>query len=401
MKDKHSAALWMFALLGLSCLLVSVDRRIFWVLASGIRHDLGLTQRELQIASEAIQLGLGVASFGAGYLVRVFNRKGLAIAGLLIASLATTWTAYAEDFQGMFAMRLVVGAGIALHVLAILTIGINRFPRHRPNVVAAVLFSMGAGALIAVNLGTIIGEATDWHETLIAFGLAGLPVAIAIFVFATTWFSEATGPQRLDNYQVQQPPARSMWSRRLMLLGVMTVLLSLCASSFRDNYLYHIREESGFTWQFGQLAVSAYAFGNLFAFYGASVFRRYGARNALITSFALTGMLSFFIFSISWQYAYAHVMFSILLGFFLGGIATVSLLSEMIDSVVTAQRGPVMGFFFGCLITPNVFSNGLCQIAESAMGYAWAGLLLMSGSAVVAAALATRLPARHRTYRRN
>jgi hypothetical protein len=72
----------------------------------------------------------------------------------------------------------------------------------------------------------------------------------------------------------------------------------------------------------------------------------------------------------------------------------------MIDSVVIAQRAPVMGFFFCCLITPNVFSNGLCQIAEAAMGYALAGLLLMSGSALIAAVLATRLPALHRKHRR-
>lgn len=400
MKDRHSSALWMFALLGLSCLLVSMDRRIFWVFASGIRHDLGLKQQQVQMASEAIQFGLGAASLGAGYLVRVVNHKGLAITGLLIASLATVWTAYVQDFQGMFATRLVVGAGGALNLLAILMIGIHYFPRHRPNVIAAVFFFMGAGALIAVNLGPIIGGATDWHEPLIAFGLVGLPMAIAIFVFAKPWFTEATAPQRLDTYPIQQPPASSIVSRRVMLLLVMTVLLSLCVSSFRDNYLYHIREESGFTWQFGQLAVSAYAFGNLFAFYGASVFRRYGARRVLITSFALTGTLSLLIFTISWEYAFAHVMFSILLGVFLGGFATVSLLSAMIDSVVAAQRAPIIGLFFACLITPNIFSNSLCQAAEGAMGYVTAGLLLMSGTAFLAAVLATRLPALHRTPRR-
>ncbi|OPA86086.1 hypothetical protein BFW87_25370 [Pseudomonas fluorescens] len=390
----------MFALLGASCLLVSMDRRIFWVFASGIRHDLGLTHTQVQMASEAVQLGLGVASLGAGYLVRIANRKGLAITGLLMASLATSATAYVLDFQSMFAVRLVVGAGVALHCLAILTIGINCFPRHRANVVAAVIFFMGAGALIGVNLGTIIGEVTDWQGTLIAFGLAGLPLAIAIFVFVKPWFSEAVLPQRWNIQPVQPPPASSIWSRRVLLLGLMTVLLSLCVSSFRDNYLFHIREEGGFSWQFGQLAVSAYGFGNLFAFYGASVLRRYGARSALIASFALTGILSFCIFTMSWEYTFAHVTLSILLGIALGGIATVSLLLQMIDSVVAAQRPPVMGLFFTCLITPTILSNNLCQIAEQAMGYAVAGLVLMSGSALIAAALATQLPARQRTLRR-
>ncbi|MGE8143983.1 MFS transporter [Pseudomonas frederiksbergensis] len=394
MKNKHPSPWIMFALLVFSYALVSMDRRIFYAFAGSVRFDLGLSQSEILLASDATLLGIGVTGIGAGYLLRSVNRKGAAIAGLLIASIATFAISCSHNFMQVFAARLMVGVGVSLQLVAILAIGINYFVRHRSYVVAAVFFAEGLGSVIGLNLGAMIDEASGWRPPLACFALAGLLMALAVFLFVKPWVSQARLIVPLGAHQALDATAKSMWSRRPMVLAAITLLLGLALFGYRDFFNAHLREMGGFTWQTGNMTLSLYAFGSMFAFYGASIFEKYGGRTVLMTSFLLTGACSLLIFVDVWHSTVMHVLLSLLLGIGFLGIATVTVASEMIKSVAAAQGPPIVGLFTACLFLPATLSGPLARALEASMGWSAAGMVQVSGSVFFAALIATRLPGR-------
>lgn len=392
MSEKNRAALWMLGLLALSYALVSADRRVFDVLANSIRYDLGLSETQAMLASDATLLALGVSSLGVGYLTRVFNRKVVALAGLLLASLATLAVANAQDFTELFIARLIVGLGTSLLFSAVLTIGIRYFARQRFTVVALVFFATGLGTVVGINLGGIFDEELGWRGLLIAFGMLGLPMTVMLILCVKPWFAQTRVLIPLDSISPQFAPEQSMWSRQPMLLGGMTILLGISIFSFRNVYVSHLREVGGFTWKTGQVTPSLYAFGFFFAFYGASLFKRHGARTVLMSSFLLAGMLTFIMLLGVWHNAVAYVLNSLLLGIILAGVVTVNLMSEMIRSVVAEEAPLVMGWFAACLFGPVILLNPLTLILQESLGWRGAGMVLITGSAVVASLLAMFLP---------
>lgn len=393
MSEKDRAAAWMLGLLVFSYALVSAGRRVFGVTADSIRYDLGLTNTQTLLASDVTILALAVSGLGVGYLTRITSRKIITLVGLLVASLATLAVAWAQDFTEIFVARLMMGVGTALLLSAVLTMGIRYFSRQRFAVIALVFFATGLGSIVGMNVGGIMEDDVGWRQTHITFGLLGLTLAVLIMLYVKQWFSQSrvTNPFFYNEF-THPAPSPSMWSRRPMLLGAMTVLSGVAVFCFHSIYISHLREIGGVTWKGGQVTLSLYAFGNLFAFYGISLFKRYGARTVLVSLFFMTGILSFIMLLDIWKTNAIYVFFSVFLGISLGGMATVALMAEMIKSVVAEEAPPVMGWFTACLYGPGFLLNILSEGLLEAMGWRGVGLVLITGSLIGASLLAMLLP---------
>ncbi|WP_219268457.1 MFS transporter [Pseudomonas sp. Xaverov 259] len=392
MNSKQVSALWMSLLLALSYVLVMIDRRIFGAVLSSLRQELGLSATAAALAADASLLGIAATSIGAGYLARGINRKAVAVAGLLLTSAATVGVACAEGFTSVFLARLMLGVGISLLVTSAFTMAINYFVRQSSATVATLFFVTGLGATLGMSLGEILEGVLGWRSVLVMLGFMGLPLTVLIVVFVKPWFSQSRVISLTYDVHTQRVLVNSIWSRVPALLGFIVFWVGLTVYSFRNLYIPHILEADGFTWTTGQIANSLYAFGNLFAFYGAFLFRRFGARSVLVATLPLAGALSLVMcFEIS-HGAALYILFASVMGISLGGIAAVALLSEMLKSVVSKEVGPTIGLYFACFYGAGTLSVPLSRTLQDAIGWSFACMVLIAGSLLVAGGLAIFLP---------
>lgn len=159
-----------------------LDRLVIAVMIEPIKRDLELSDTQLGLVS-GFAFALLYASFGLplARLADQRSRKWLLAACLTVWSSTTALTGLARNFVELFAARMAVGVGEAGCVPAAHSmIGDLVTPDKRA-------FAVGvfqSGGLIGLSVGlAIAGIATErfgWRDTLLAIGVAGLPLAVLV-----------------------------------------------------------------------------------------------------------------------------------------------------------------------------------------------------------------------------
>src|SRR3954468_2355340 len=108
-QSRSRVALAMFAVLLVSYVINAMDRQLFSVLAPDVRKALGLTLPQVGLAATVFTLGMGLAGIPTGYLLTRMSRRGVAIIGLIIFSVATYLTAYATGMPDLLLYRFISG----------------------------------------------------------------------------------------------------------------------------------------------------------------------------------------------------------------------------------------------------------------------------------------------------
>ena len=123
-----------------------LDRTILNVIVDPVRADLGLSDVQISVL-QGLAFGLFYATVGLplGLTVDRYARRSLVIAGIIVWSLATLVSGFAQTFEQLFAARLLVGLGEAVLSPAAISLIADLFPpttRGRP----ISLFLMGQAA---------------------------------------------------------------------------------------------------------------------------------------------------------------------------------------------------------------------------------------------------------------
>src|SRR5215217_267979 len=145
--NKNKAAFWMFVVLLLSYVVNAMDRQLFSVLAPDVRKALGLSLPQVGLAATVFTLGMGLAGIPTGYLLNRMSRRGVAILGLIIFSVATYLTAYSQGMSDLLLYRFISGLGEAMQLTALLAIGTTYFMNHRAVAASSLNFTFGIGAV--------------------------------------------------------------------------------------------------------------------------------------------------------------------------------------------------------------------------------------------------------------
>jgi predicted MFS family arabinose efflux permease len=390
MKNSWHNTYLMIALLIFSHMLIfCMDSIIYFVIGS-IRSDLELSDTQARLVYGASIFGMAVMSIPIGYLLRTANRKWVAVAGLLVSSLATIATAFCHSFEAIFIARLTMGFGLALNTLATLAIGLSYFSRYRTNVIAIEQFSAGVGLVLGLNIGVILGETLEWRETSTILTSAGLLTAAALSLCLKPWLSQARANINLQVQHTHNTLSKTIWSKRPIMLGAITVLISLAYFSYPVMFASYLQEKGDFTWQAGEMTVSLFAAGNLFALYGPSLVKKFGAKTLLLRVLLLTAALSTLLFTNFGYSTTLQVIFSVYLGMAIS-VTLVTLSSEMVNAVIPSQSTPAIGLFTACLCAPIIVPAPLMRAIQEIAGWDVAGMVSISASLLLATLITSQL----------
>ena len=395
--SRNASALGMFAILLLLYGVNAMDRNLFFVLTTDIREALNLSLPEIGLASTIFTLGMGVAGLPAGVLLAKLSRKGGAILGTLIFSGATLCTAYASGLHHLLLCRFVTGLGEAMQLTAILAIGTTYFANNRAIAASSMNFVFGIGATVGPNLGAAILHLSDWQMPFIVFGLAGIPFLLATLFLVRSWFSEVGAHEGTPVAETRDDISDTLFSARPLLLAAATVFAGLALFGYLGLYSSFLREQVGFTATEAALAIGCYGSGALIAPAGGWLGDRYDYLKLLRYAFLAAALIGGGLFTELGHSLVAHLVLCVLFGVMMTSMLYVNLSSAMIKSVTRNKVTQASGLFVAALYTPGAFAGYLLGLLKTELGWTTAGLVQVSGCAIIGAALclaASRVRAR-------
>jgi DHA1 family inner membrane transport protein len=385
--NKQKAAFWMFVVLLLSYVVNAMDRQLFSVLAPDVRKALGLTLPQVGLAATVFTLGMGLAGIPTGYLLTRMSRRGVAILGLIIFSVATYLTAYAHGMPDLLLYRFVSGLGEAMQLTALLAIGTTYFMNHRAVAASSLNFTFGIGAVIGPNLGAAILGATEWRMPFIVFGLSGIVALVLILLFVKPWFSEVRAGEQAASTTPEEGVAESIWARQPLTLAIATMFAGLAIYGYLGLYPTYLRDALGFTPKQAGLAVSFYGFGALLSLFGGWLGDKYDYRKLLVIALVVSAVSGGLLFTGLEKSLTLHIVFSFVFGGAISGMVYANLSAGIIKSVRRAKAAYASGLFVASLYIPAAFAGYLLGTLKENFGWSTAGIVQVAGCAIVAALL--------------
>jgi MFS family permease len=237
------AGWWAAALFTVAAMVSYTDRFILSLLVDPIERELGISDAQFSIivgaAFAVFYTGMGVA---AGWLADRHNRKRMIIIGILIWSVATIATGFAENFNTMVILRIVVGTGEAMLMPAAVSILADMFPPERRSMpLALLMLGMIAGNGFAFLLGgalvelvshqafsglPVLGDLSGWRVVMVIAGTPGIFLAAAMVSIREPLRTVSRPPNSLAE------PLAWLWQHRRQLAPIYLGCAALSLGDF-------------------------------------------------------------------------------------------------------------------------------------------------------------------------
>lgn len=172
---------WLFvALLCVVGCLNYLDRTMITTMRSSIMVDMPMTEAQFGLLSSVFLWVYGLLSPFAGYLADKFNRSKVIIFSLLIWSVVTWLTAYAQNFDQLLIARALMGISEACYIPAALALIVDY---HKGTTRSLATGIHMAGVMAGQSLGFVGGWIAEKHHWTLAFiimGIVGIVYAVAL-----------------------------------------------------------------------------------------------------------------------------------------------------------------------------------------------------------------------------
>lgn len=280
------AAYYALFVLTLANLLNYLDRQIVSILAQSIKADLQLDDADLGfLLGTAFAVFYSVVGIAMGRISDGLPRKKVMALGLTLWSVMTSLGGAATSFAGLGLARIGVGVGEAVATPCAQSLLADMFPQRNRAIAMSIYLSGtffgGALAMIvggyflehwkdmcsAVPIGGACGLAA-WKAALIAVGLPGLPLALALLAIReparTTQTKGSAGRFVLGEFASALPPFtlmtvyRAGGARGLIGNLLLAGLLALAA-----GVATHFTGDAAQWWSFGLGAYAVVTWGQI------------------------------------------------------------------------------------------------------------------------------------------
>lgn len=161
-----------------------VDRQIINIIAESIKLDLSLTDAQVGLLiGPAFAVSYTVAAIPMARMAERWNRVRLLSGLVAIWSILTALGGVAQSFRVLILARIGVGAceaGCVPAAHSLISDTTSREARGR----ALAIFSTGLpiGSLVGLALGGFLAHRVGWHGALLAVGLPGLLLSLALAI---------------------------------------------------------------------------------------------------------------------------------------------------------------------------------------------------------------------------
>jgi len=174
--EKLSPALWgVLTLLFLALFINYIDRGALSIAAPMLKEQFGMSPGRLGVLLSAFFWTYASFLLISGWLADRFDAGVVLAAGFFLWSMATLFTGVLPGFAGLFAMRLLLGAGESTAYPCFSNLLVRHFPeRHRGFANAFISMGISAGPAFGLLLGALLMGRYGWRPYFIGLGCVGL-----------------------------------------------------------------------------------------------------------------------------------------------------------------------------------------------------------------------------------
>jgi len=160
-----------------------VDRQIIAVLATQIRTELSFSNTQVGILyGPAFSLVYAFCGIFMGRLADQFSRKYIILSGLLIWSLMTFASGFANSFAFLLSARFAIGISQSALSPSVYSLLADYFsPKHRARVFSVYASGIFIGVGLSFLIGGSIAQSYDWRVALKSVGLPGIGLALLAY----------------------------------------------------------------------------------------------------------------------------------------------------------------------------------------------------------------------------
>lgn len=381
-------AIAMYCVLLASYVLMAADRYLLPVLAANVRQEFGFSLAQIGLLTTIFTLGLGIGGLPTGYLLSRWPRKRVAMTGIAVFSVGIAMTVAAPSFWTLLTCLAATGVGMAMLATSMFALAASYFSRNRAAAIGSVNFCYGLGGIVGPILaGVLVSAYGSWRVPMLAFGVAGVVMIVAIAAVVRPWFSETRQAATATN---ASGGAATLKNRNTALLTVLTLIQGLVLYGFLGMYPTFLRESLGWTPRVAGFVMSFFGLGALLSIVGGWIGDRLSPRVVLSGGFLCTAALGYFFFHTS-----GSVVAQEILTFTYGAIGSavlyVNLAGYHVKAVDSSLASRGSGMFVTSLYGSSAVAGYLMGWVANQAGWIIAGEIQMSLLSIVAAALALAL----------
>src|SRR5215212_6673284 len=236
----RTVALAMFGLLLVSYTLMSADRYLISMLGPDIRAALGLSLPQMGALTTMFTFGIAIAGLPAGALIARYSRRTVLLLGITLFSVATLLFTRATGFFSMFVFIVMQGAGMSFLATSMFALSASYFSKTRVAAVGIVNVCFGLGSFLGPwAIGNIRTATGNYQPPMVAFGVAGLALAILVALVVRPWFTETKGAA---HHAEATGGADSLLNRNTIIFSVLSALYGLTVYGFLGLYPTFLRD---------------------------------------------------------------------------------------------------------------------------------------------------------------
>jgi MFS family permease len=425
---RRSYAWCVVAILIATAIVSYTDRQVLSLLVDPVRRDLGISDTQISLLlGTAFAVIYGIAGIPFGMLADRTSRRNLIFFGVVVWSLGTVACGYAQNFEQLFAARIVVGLGESVLSPAAISLISDYFPPSRRGMAVGCFLSgiaigigasilIGGGVLHLVEAGAMVGtplaSVAPWRLVLLLIGVPGLAWSLMILLIRE--------PKRRFT-EARATPDAAVRTRRATLYVVAPIYLVVAMASLVDNAVgawaptllirSFGRDPAQVGVQLGLLLTIAFGGGVLL---GGWLSDLVGGHGHWLRKLGVCLVSSVLILPVSLgldSSQLAVVMAAVPLYFALSGVVTACGFSSILDAIPNMHRGFAMAVSFflnvavGAGLGPTSVALASTHIFGSAAGLgpaiafiAAAGYLLAAAALVLALTVSNFAQRPHRRF---
>jgi MFS family permease len=148
-----------------------------------IASDFSLNVSGLGVATAWFYVGVGLFLVPGGVIAAKYGARNTAVAGVLIASIAVTITAFTTEFYQLLLLRFIVGVGSAIFFAPGVTLIARTFRREYQGFgVGTFQSAYYVGGVLGLFAWSVLAEVVGWRFSLVTSGLLGILGGLLMFV---------------------------------------------------------------------------------------------------------------------------------------------------------------------------------------------------------------------------
>ena len=227
-QDVKPQALFLLAFMWGAYFLNYCDRQVVFSMFPALQADLHMSDQQLGLTGTVFCWIYALGCPIAGQLGDRFSKRKLVITSLIIWSLVTIATGFANSASTMLRLRGVMGISESLFMPTAIALTANSFsPKLRSRAIAVLTTAQIAGTVVGSWFGGWMADLGHWRDAFFILGAVGLVYAVPYFLFLMRIHEEPVTDLTAQRNHLKRSASGSQRLAVMTLIRIPTFLM-LC-----------------------------------------------------------------------------------------------------------------------------------------------------------------------------